>query len=112
MNNNNIPPNNNYRPPHVVRRKQKEEVYRVDPQKLRYAQASMKDETRNGLPIAELVENMLNTGFNKKYPIRVIHMPPGPGDSPEGKLVAFDTRRTKAARQADRRLLQHIIARL
>lgn len=73
--------------------------------RLRYAQASMKDTTRDGLPVQELAKNMAKKGYDRRHPIHVVTMPPGPDDSPlkpneTGKLVAYDTRRTKAARQA------------
>ena len=100
---NNISSNNNWRP-HGTKREAKNEIYRIDPQKLRYAQSSMKDETRDGLAIPELVKIMKSSGYDNNYPIRVVHMPAGQNDSPNEKLVSFDTRRTKAARQADREL--------
>lgn len=76
---------------------------------LRYAQASMKDTTKDGIAVAQMAINMAKTGYDRKYPINVVIMPAGPADSPlkpqeTGKLVAFDTRRTKAARIAAKAL--------
>lgn len=84
-------------------------LYKKDIAELRYAQATMKDTTRDGLPVEQMAKNMAQAGYDRKYPIHVVIMPPGPEDSPlkpqeTGKLVAFDTRRTKAARIAAKEL--------
>ncbi len=68
--------------------------------KLRYAQASMKDTTRDGTAVTQLAKTMATKGYDRRHPIHVVTMPPGPADSPGDKKVAYDTRRTKAARQA------------
>lgn len=78
--------------------------------KLRYAQATMRDTTSDGLPVDQMAKNMREAGYDRKHPINVVIMPPGPHDSPlkpqePGKLVAFDTRRTKAARKVAREVL-------
>ena len=81
-------------------------IYWLDAQsllRLRYAQASMKGETRDGLSLEELINNIRNEGFNSKYPIRVVIMERSIGDTPKKeKAVAFDTRRKHAVRQLAR----------
>jgi hypothetical protein len=77
---------------------------------LRYAQSSMKDTTGDGLPIEQMVSNMKTEGYKREYAMNVVIMPPGSQDSPlkpseAGKMVAFDTRRTKAAREAAKQLV-------
>lgn len=70
--------------------------------RLRYAQASMKDATSDGIPLETLKNRMLSDGYNPEHPIRTVVMSPTKGESPKKKLVAFDTRRTSAARAAAR----------
>lgn len=76
--------------------------------RLRYAQASMKSETGDGLPLEELTRRMMTDGYDENYPIRVVLMSPSKNDSPNKKAVAYDTRRTSAARAASKRKLDAI----
>ena len=95
--------------PYLNHNRPKKKIKKINPSKLRYAQASMKDETRNGLPIPTLVENMKKEGYNPRYPIRVVRMSPAKDDSPGDNLVAYDTRRTNAARKAYRELEDFLV---
>ncbi len=71
-------------------------------QQLRYAQSSMSTETGDGIPLDELKDRMLSDGFIPEHAIRTVIMSPSRGESPSKKWVAFDTRRTSAARSAAR----------
>lgn len=73
--------------------------------RLRYAQASMKTETSDGLSLEELTQKMLKEGYDSRHAINVVEMSPSKYDSPEKKRVAFDTRRTSAARAAAKHYL-------
>lgn len=81
------------------------EISGEDLAKLRYAQASMKMETSDGTPLEELTQTMLSRGFDAKHAINVVEMSPSKLDSPAKKRVAFDTRRTSAARAAAKHYL-------
>lgn len=59
--------------------------------------------TGDGLPVSELVRKMREDGYDARYPMQFVQMPPGPGDSPlkpgqAHKMVSMDTRRLSAAR--------------
>lgn len=92
----------------ISKTKRRQKISGEELARLRYAQASMKSETSDGISLQELTRRMMNEGFDENSAIRVVLMSPSKDDSPKKKLVAFDTRRTSAARAAAKKSLDQI----